>query len=60
MSSGCFHPVIHSIVWQLKSGDELVSVETGYLRTWDAGEGSEKVRGSTPADAFGLFSFSSS
>ncbi len=35
--------VIRSLTWQPKSGDKLVSVETGYLRTWDAGEGSAQV-----------------
>ncbi len=43
-----FQIVIHSLVWQPKTMENLISVETGDLRTWYAGEGSPQVRGSIP------------
>jgi hypothetical protein len=48
MSSDYFYSVVHSLIWEVKSGNKLISIGTGYLRTWDAGEGSAQVRGSIP------------
>jgi hypothetical protein len=43
MPSDCFHSVIHRLIGEVMSGDKLISIETGYLRTWDTGEWSQRT-----------------